>query len=72
MLALPMERLSGDPAGIAALKEMASTHREFLKYLITEARTNSDHCATFQAENGTKWVLHLDMATGKLEVSAAE
>lgn len=67
-----MERLTGDPDGIAALKQMASSHREFLKYLITEARTNSDHSATFQSDGGTKWVLKLDMATGKLEVSAAE
>ena len=71
MLWQKMERISGDPEGIAALKQMAATHREFLKYLLTEARTNSDHTATFQSDAGDKWVLKLDLATGKLEVQPA-
>jgi len=67
-----MERLIGDQAGIDALRSLSKTNREFLKYLITEARSNSDHTAAFQAEDGTKYKLKLDLATGQMEVSPAD
>lgn len=65
-----MERLTGDPHGIAALKRLSETHRQFLKHLITEARSNLDHCARFQDEDGTRYTLRLNLQTGQLQVQA--
>lgn len=61
----------GDPEGIAALKQLAATSRDFLKFLITEARSASDHIAPFTAGDGSRWRLRL-LSSGDLEVERAE
>lgn len=61
----------GDPDGIAALKQLAETSRDFLKFLITEARSASDHVAPFTAADGGRWRLRL-VAGGDLQVERAE
>ncbi len=61
-------KLVGDPDGIAALKELVSTHRDYLKFLITEAQSNSDHATKFKASDGTHWGLVLQLDSGNLEV----
>lgn len=64
------DKVIGDPEGVAALKEMAKEHRDYLKFLVTEAQTNLDHNATFTAAD-KKWILHLDLATGQISVKPA-
>lgn len=58
----------GDPDGVAALKAMAAEHRDYLKFLLNEAKTATGNVATFRDADGTAWevVLHLD--SGDIEV----
>jgi hypothetical protein len=65
-----MDKLTGDPEGIAALKALAGEHRDYFKFLLGEVQTNLDHNASFTTPNGTKYVLHMDSA-GKLTVKKA-
>jgi hypothetical protein len=65
-----MDRLTGDPEGIAALKALATEHRDFFKFLLAEVQSNLDHNAQFTAADGTKYVLHTD-STGHLTVKRA-
>jgi hypothetical protein len=64
-------KLTGDPDGIAALKELVSDHRDYLKFLITEAQSNTDHHAPFRAKDGTKFELVVHPESGELEVRQA-
>lgn len=65
-------KLVGDPDGIAALKELVEEHRDYLKFLITEAQSNTGHHAPFKAKDGTKWDLFLHVESGELEVKKVE
>jgi len=65
-----MEKLSGDPQGIQALKDMAQTHRDYLKFLLVECQTSIDHRAPFTGPDGVNYVLQL-MAGGEMQVSRA-
>jgi len=47
-------KLTGDPEGIAELKALKESKLEYLKYLITEAKTNFDNTARFKSQDGTK------------------
>jgi hypothetical protein len=60
--------LGGDAEGIAALKALVVEHRDYMKFLITEARSNLNHAAVFTGADGRKWELRLKMDTGDLEV----
>ncbi|HLU65733.1 MAG TPA: hypothetical protein VKZ63_05630 [Kofleriaceae bacterium] len=64
-------RVVGDPVGVAALREMAGQNRDFLRFLIQEARSSTDHQATFTSGDGARWTLRLDLATGDLDVQRA-
>ncbi len=64
----PDVKLSGDPVGVAALKALADKDREYLKFLINEARSNTDLKTTFKSEAGTPYVLRLDVQTGDFVV----
>ena len=63
-------KLVGDPVGIAALKALVGDHRDYLKFLITEAQSNTNHTARFKAEDGTHWDLVVHPESGDLEVKA--
>jgi|GEM_PF-6158109 len=67
-----MERLVGSTDGIDALRRLAKDNRDFLKYLLTEARSNSDHTTNFKSADGAKYVLRLKMQTGEIEVQPVE
>ncbi|MDF1565421.1 MAG: hypothetical protein P1V51_20455 [Deltaproteobacteria bacterium] len=60
--------LLGDPTGIAALKALAQADKSYLKFLINEARSNTDLCTRFTDPQGVHWVLRIDPATGNLLV----
>jgi hypothetical protein len=64
-------KLTGDPDGITALKELVADHRDYLKFLITEAQSNTDHHAPFKGADGTKWELVVHLENGDLEVRRA-
>jgi len=60
-------KFTGDPDGIVALKQMKESRLEYLKYLLTEARTNFDRTATFTHED-VSYKIVFDPQTGDLEV----
>lgn len=61
--------LTGDPDGLAALKAMQEGNREYLKFLIQEARTVFEHHVDFKAAGGTQFRLHFDVKTGAFTVA---
>jgi hypothetical protein len=67
----PMERIVGEPDAVAALKAMVQEHRDYLKFLLAEAKTNADHTTTFKAADGNHYKLHLDLAADRIEVKRA-
>jgi hypothetical protein len=64
-------RLVGDPDGIAALRRLMETNREYLKFLVAEAGSSTDHTAHFRDPDGVRWLLVLRPTTGELDVRRA-
>jgi hypothetical protein len=65
-------KLTGDPEGIAVLKQLHQADKEYLKFLVGEAKSNTDLRAPFKSKEGKKYILKLDLASGDLEVLVAE
>jgi hypothetical protein len=66
-------KLTGDEEGVAALKAMhAKDGGAYVKFLVQEARTNTDLKAEFRAEDGTLYVLKLDLKSGDLVIDLAD
>ena len=63
-------KFTGDPEGIAALKNMKETRMEYLRYLLQEARTNFDRTASFK-EKEKSYKIVFDPQTGELDVQKA-
>jgi hypothetical protein len=63
-------RLVGDPEGIAQLKALHAQNREYLKFLVGEAKSNTDLKAPFVGGNGQRYMLRVDPRSGDLEVEA--
>jgi hypothetical protein len=61
-------RLIGDPDGIAALKALVNEHRDYMKFLLGEAQSNTNHIAVFKAQDGGHWELFLHLESGDIEV----
>ena len=61
--------LTGDPAGLAALKAMQESNREYLKFLIQEARSVFEHHVDFKAPDGAQFRLAFDVKTGAFTVA---
>ena len=64
-------KLVGDEAGIAVLKAMHAKDKGYLKFVVGEARTNTDLKTTFKSEDGRVFVLKVDVASGDLVVEPA-
>ncbi len=63
-------KINGDPVGIEELKKMKLERKDYLKYIITEARTNSDLSTTFKGSDGSsKFKITYDRMTGDLTVN---
>jgi hypothetical protein len=60
--------LTGDPDGLTALKALQERNRDYLKFLIQEARTVFEHHVDFKSEGGARFRLHFDMKTGAFTV----
>ncbi len=65
-------KLVGDEEGIAALKELHADNKEYLKFLMGEVNSNTDHKAPFKSKDGRSFTLSVDLATGALEVQPVE
>ena len=64
-------QIVGDDAGVTALKEMGASNREYLKFLIQEARTVFEGRVDFKGRDGTAYRLAWDPKEQKLVVSRA-
>jgi hypothetical protein len=60
--------LTGDPAGLAVLKSFQEGNREYLKFLIQEARSVFEHHVDFKGQDGAQFRLHFDVRTGGFRV----
>jgi hypothetical protein len=61
-------KLEGDEEGIAVLKALHQKDKTYLKFLVGEAKTNTDLKTTFKSEDGHPFVLRVDVVTGNLIV----
>lgn len=61
-------KMNGDPEGIEALKELSKTKLDYVKYLITESKTNFDHTAHFKSQSGAKFKLIYDPQNGEFNI----
>ena len=60
--------LTGDPKGLAALKAFQDGNREYLKFLLQEAKTVFEHHVDFKAADGAQFRLFYDVRTAALRV----
>ena len=60
--------LTGDPDGLTALKKMQESNRDYLKFLIQEAKTVFEHHVDFKSEQGAQFRLTFDVKTGDFMV----
>jgi len=61
-------KMNGDPQGIEELKAMSRTKMDYVKYLVTEAKTNFDHTAHFKSQDGKKFKLIYDPQSGEFNI----
>ena len=59
----------GDEGGIAALHELKESNKDYLKFLIQEARTVFERRVDFKGKDGTTYRLTWEPAEQKLVVS---
>lgn len=63
-------KLIGDAEGIAALKRIHQKNPDFLKFLLKEAQTNTDHAAQFKDdETQRRWMVAFSPQSGEISVS---
>ena len=60
--------LTGDTAGLAVLKAFQEGNREYLKFLIQEAKTVFEHHVDFKGADGAQFRLHFEVKTGGFRV----
>ena len=60
--------LTGDPEGLATLKSFQEGNRDYLKFLIQEARTVFEHQVDFKSPDGAQFRLVFDVKTGDFRV----
>ena len=60
--------LTGDPGGLAVLKSFQENNRDYLKFLIQEAKTVFEHHVDFKSADGAQFRLLFDMKTGGFKV----
>ena len=60
--------LTGDPAGLAVLKTFQEGNRDYLKFLIQEARSVFEHHVDFKGPDGAQFRLIFEVKTGAFRV----
>ncbi|RME20547.1 MAG: hypothetical protein D6806_16160 [Deltaproteobacteria bacterium] len=63
--------LTGHPEGLEELKKIKEQRKDFLRFLITEAKTSFERRAEFKGSDGRKWFLYYDAQADQLRVEAA-
>jgi hypothetical protein len=63
--------LVGDSDGLTELKRMSSERKDFLKFLITEAKTSFKRSADFKGADGRRWRLTYNGQRDELEIQPA-
>lgn len=61
-------KLSGDPEAIEALKTMHQKNPGFVKAVLDDARSTTDHATSFRSEAGIRYRVTLDPRTGDLHL----
>jgi hypothetical protein len=62
-------QITGDDAGIAALKAIKEKNRDYLKFLLGEIRSNTDLKTTFKSDDGQHYAVALEPKSMTLTVS---
>ena len=60
--------MRGDPDGLTALRALQERNRDYLKFLIQEAKTVFEHHVDFKGIDGGQFRLMFDMKTGAFTV----
>jgi hypothetical protein len=60
--------LKGDPDAIAALKALKESNRDYLKFLLKEAQSNTDRLVTYKGPDGVNYKLEIEFS-GDLKLS---
>ena len=63
--------LTGDPVGLEELKKIKEERTDFLKFLITEAKTSFRRYAIFKGGDGRRWKLSFNGQRNELDVQPA-
>lgn len=63
-------KLVGDEKGIAALKAEHKENPAFVKALLEDARSTTDHATTFRDKDGNRYKLTIDARTGEVVIAA--
>jgi len=63
--------LVGDADGLEELKKIRDERKDFLRFLITEAKTSFSRAAQFKGTDGRMWSLHFDGQRNELRVEPA-
>jgi hypothetical protein len=63
--------LVGDPDGLAELKKLKEERKDFLRFLITEAKTSLTRTASFKGSDGRQWTLTFHGQRDELMVEPA-
>lgn len=64
-------KLVGDPAAIAALKQLGESHKESVRFFINEAKTNTDYTATFRGPDDVKYKIVYNPPTDEFHLDKA-
>jgi hypothetical protein len=64
-------KLLGDPNAITILKGLHKANEGFLKTLIDDCRSTTDHRTTFRDQDGHRYFMTLNPVTGELTLSEA-
>ena len=64
-------KLVGDEEGIAWLKAQHKENPSFIKALLEDARSTTDHATTFRDNTGHRYRLTIDQRTGEIVIASA-
>lgn len=61
-------KLNGDKSGIEELKYIKENKLFYLKFILKEAQTNTDHRASFRGRNMEKFILEYNLQKDEFTV----
>lgn len=60
--------IQGDAEAIDQLKQLTKESKEFFKFLLSEAQTNSSATADFKGKDGKHYVIKVNTVKGVIDV----